>query len=151
MVTISADKDINTEILKNNIIKALETISENEIEKEKESILKLDKNEFVSLPLEKNGIFNETIHKDLKEYFFSEDNNVVRKVRSIYLRQLALYQLFLAGYVMPVNSKEFLEPEKLQYTIYQMCGGSIKLNFIFNFISNCFVKFVVVKKESKLN
>lgn len=151
MVTISADKDIDTEILKNNIIKALETISENEIEKEKESILKLDKNEFVSLPLEKNGIFNETIHKDLKEYFFLEDNNVVRKVRSIYLRQLALYQLFLAGYVMPVNSKEFLEPEKLQYTIYQTCGGSIKLNFIFNFISNCFVKFVVVKKESKLN
>ena len=35
MVTISADKDIDTEILKNNIIKALETIRENEIENEK--------------------------------------------------------------------------------------------------------------------
>lgn len=116
-------------ILQNNLNELLNNISEKDIEEQKKHIRdNTRKYEICSIKVGNDGW---RIKECFDTYITSVENEVCKRIKAVFIKQIALYQLSCEGKFMPIGHSCPLP--KLQFDIIHSGGNTvvcIKLNFL---------------------
>ena len=61
-------------------------------------------------------------HDELLNYLNSDANMIIKKVKNIYLNQVAIFQLMIEGYLMPLSLRQ---NDKIQFDVNHAHGNHI--------------------------
>lgn len=119
-------------ILQNNLNELLNNVSEKDIQEVKKHIRdNTKKHEICSITTTKDKNNEFRIEECFDTYITSVENKVCKRIKDIFIKQIALYQLSCEGEFMPIGNSRSL-PE-LQFNIKHSGGNTIvyiKLNFL---------------------